>query len=409
MDRVGLRRQRTSWDSWIVSAVLHAVGVILLGICSLPRDLGSGGPLDLAAELDAQEAPLETLELIAGGLAPDVVALPSVDELELTDLATLDPQTDPFGADAAHGAGRAPQSASSNRQGQTEGQSGRQASFFGTSAYGDRFVYVLDMSGSMQQTGRGARYGNRFQRASSELVRSVNQLTDNQAFSVILFSSKTRLMFDHDGLFPEMLPATSENKERLRDWLATISPDGGTDPREALRLGLELAPSAVFLLSDGDFKPEENSGNLLTSSLTIPEVVDRSNHARAPIHTIAYEDLSNRVSMQALAAQTAGQYRFVPAGAVIVEETPVPLSPEDLAVKANRLLSQIKRVESRGFHRQAAQRYRKLVNDFPDTPAAQEADVRARELLAQLNSDSSRVLKGSKSPGDIKQNVRRGK
>jgi hypothetical protein len=402
MDRFGLRRQPATWDSWIVSAVLHAVAVILMGIYGLPRDLGSGGPLDLAAELNAVEAPLDTLEAIAGGFAADVVALPSVDELELTDLASLDP-ADPFGADAAQGVGRAGQNTSPSRQGQAEGQSGQHATFFGASAYGDRFVYVLDMSGSMQQTGR--RYGNRFQRASAELVRSVNQLSESQAFSVILFSSKTRLMFDHDGPFPQILPATPENKDRLRDWLASISPDGGTDPREALRLGLELSPSALFLLSDGDFKPEENSGNLLTSSLTIPEVVDRSNHGKAPIHTIAYEDLANRVSMQALAAQTGGQYRFVPAGAMFAEEAADPPSPEVLAQKANRLLSQIKRVESRGFHRQAAQRYRKLVNDFPDTPAAEEA----RELLAQLSGDSGKTTKGSKTPVSGKQSTRRGK
>lgn len=411
MERLELRRPRTPWDAWIVSAVLHAVAVILLGIFNLPRDLGTGGPLHLDAELGAETAPLEALELMAGGLAPDLIALPSADELELTDLTVLDPRSDPFGTDASQGRGRNDQSASHRRQGEVQGQSGQRTSFFGATAYGDRFVYVLDMSGSMEQGQRGSSGGNRFDRASAELVRSVNQLTDSQAFSVILFSSKTRLMFDHQGLFPEMLPATAENKDRLREWIARIQPGGGTDPREALRLGLELSPSALFLLSDGDFKPEQNPGNLLTSKLTIPEVVDRSNHVRAPIHTIAYEDTANRVAMQALAAQTGGQYRFVAAGAqAAVNELPTtPPTPEELAKQATRLLAQVKRIESRGFQRQAIPRYRKLAADFPDTPAGQEAALRARQLLAAVNSKPGRLVNGSQPPAAAaKQNKRRG-
>jgi hypothetical protein len=188
-------------------------------------------------------------------------------------------------------------------------------------------------------------------------------------------------MFDHDGLLPEMLPATAENKERLRQWLAQIGPSGGTDPREALRLGLELLPSALFLLSDGDFKPEKNQG-VLATDLSIPEVVDRSNLARAPIHTIAYEDTANRVSMQELAAQTGGHYRFVPAQRAA---SAAPPTREELAKRAAKLLAQARLVESRGFQRQAIGRYQRLLADYPDTPAAKEAELRARQLLATVN------------------------
>lgn len=137
-------------------------------------------------------------------------------------------------------------------------RSGPQAEYFGTIADGDRFVYVLDVSDSMnRRSGGTSRPSSRFEGASAELLRSIGQLTEDQWFYVILFSHQTRRMFDDNSVVPQMVPATPDNKARLRRWLASVKAGGGTDPRQALRLALELKPSAVFLLSDGEFNGQQ--------------------------------------------------------------------------------------------------------------------------------------------------------
>ena len=52
------------------------------------------------------------------------------------------------------------------------------------------FVFVLDVSASM-----AARNGQRLQRATRELIGSINQLNDQQNFSVILYSNHALPMF----------------------------------------------------------------------------------------------------------------------------------------------------------------------------------------------------------------------
>ena len=103
------------------------------------------------------------------------------------------------------------------------------ATFFGTVAPGDRFVYILDVSPSMN-----ARAGKRLERAVLELLRSVAQLREDQFFYVLVFGWQTRRMFDDRSASPEMAAATLENKKRLRNWLAGIQTiRGNRSPRGA--------------------------------------------------------------------------------------------------------------------------------------------------------------------------------
>lgn len=191
-------------------------------------------------------------------------------------------------------------------EGTTRGQSGAASgSFFGIEAGGHQFVYVLDMSGSMR--------GRRFERAAAELVRSVEQLGPQQSFYVLLFSSRTTQMFGRSESLPEPVAATMENKKRLTYWLQSAFQGGGTDPREALRLAMRMNPSAIFMLSDGEFNGHKNQkqdklfgGNADAFSIVATSSTD------TPIHSIAFEDRSSRGNMQRLADMTNGEFRFVP-------------------------------------------------------------------------------------------------
>jgi hypothetical protein len=177
------------------------------------------------------------------------------------------------------------------------------ASFFGTAAEGDRFVYLVDNSPSMNiGRGRGAGDVSRLVRALGELKSSIERLSPDQSFYVILFNGQARRMFDENAKAPQPLPATPYNKRRLEKWLASVGTGDATDPRPALQLGLAMRPNAVFLLSDGVFNVKEAA---------LAEFIDRHNVAGTPIHTIAYEDERSCQTMERIAYLTGGEYRFV--------------------------------------------------------------------------------------------------
>ena len=118
--------------------------------------------------------------------------------------------------------------------------------FFGTRAFGNRFVFVLDISYSMK-----ARHGERFDRACNELLRSVSSLRSGQSYYVFLFSWTTEEMF-YDPVV-KFVQVTPGHEKKLRRWIYGVSLGAGTDPRRALALAHQMKPDAVFLLSDGHF------------------------------------------------------------------------------------------------------------------------------------------------------------
>lgn len=179
------------------------------------------------------------------------------------------------------------------------------AEFFGTRVQGRTFVYILDRSGSMNATLQG-QSTSRLDLAKQELLQSVNRLTDDQSFYVMLFSTKTLRMFEDTSVAPTMIPATSANKDRLKTWLDSIPADGNTDPRESLDLAMRLQPSSVFLLSDGRFDSSSTDGKL-----TAEAVVTKGNRSKIPINTIALENINAGDHLGKLSRLTGGRMRFV--------------------------------------------------------------------------------------------------
>ena len=161
----------------------------------------------------------------------------------------------------------------------------RQTSFFGIRARGLFFVYVVDCSGSMIDD-------DRMPRATIELRRSVFALREPQRFEVIFYNSESIPM--PGGPIPRS--ATLQAKNQLRSFLQLIDPDGGTDPRPAMKQALSLRPDAVFLLSDGAF-PDG----------TVAELT-RLNKHKVPIHCV---DLTGGLAgdhLKRIAAANGGQY-----------------------------------------------------------------------------------------------------
>ena len=111
---------------------------------------------------------------------------------------------------------------------------------------------------------------DRMPRATIELRRSVFALREPQRFEVIFYNRESIPM--PGGPIPRS--ADQQAKNQLRSFLRLIDPDGGTDPRPAMKQALSLRPDAVFLLSDGAF-PDG----------TVDELT-RLNKHKVPIHCV---------------------------------------------------------------------------------------------------------------------------
>jgi hypothetical protein len=165
----------------------------------------------------------------------------------------------------------------------------RQTSFFGIRARGQFFIYVVDRSRSMIDN-------DRFARATIELRKSVFSLQQPQKFEVIFYNTESIPM--PGGPIPRS--ADLEAKNQLLLWIRLMEPDGGTDPRVALKQALSLRPDAVFLLSDGDL-PEGSVRE-----------IDKLNTAKIPIHCV---DLAGGLAgddLKRIADHNGGEYASRP-------------------------------------------------------------------------------------------------
>lgn len=390
--------QQVRWDrmviqGWIVSCVVHVLFTLTAARTLTPAAGRAVGEQTLevtfADEPDAQ-AEMELVVPVELALSDDVYEAAFVDPMvELVNEQREADQARLVVPPSLSGAAERDRSAdgAGERQGVEIAPPGTTAEFFGTLARGDRFVYILDKSGSMDH-GDGTSPLNRYQRALQELLASIDRLTEEQSFCVILFSDASRHMHERGRRRPRMLPATIENKVLFRDWLATVRPGGGTDPRGALRAGLALNPSGLFLLSDGEFACKARTkwlGFAMPSNLTVSDVVSRYNFTQAPVHTIAFIDVASRPRMQRLAEQTGGQHRFIatldPNGVPLPPPPPPPPRRKSTVPRQITLLALGRALESAGKHEAAVKRYREIVENHARTTEATEAEQRIERLV----------------------------
>lgn len=160
------------------------------------------------------------------------------------------------------------------------------ANFFGISASGNSFVFVVDKSGSMA--------GSRFRRARNELRRSIEALEDRQTYYII-FYDVAAVPMPANGL----VAASPRNNRDTFRWLTKVEPFGNTNPLPAMIQALTIKPDAIFLLTDGDF-PKVMADNIVSFQGT-----------GIPIHTIGFENAAGEMVLNSISARTGGTYRFV--------------------------------------------------------------------------------------------------
>ena len=167
--------------------------------------------------------------------------------------------------------------------------------FFGARENADSFAYVIDCSGSMATRGS-------LDVAKRELLTSLNQLPPDARFGVIFYNLHATVFSDPQGN-RGLMPATAQNKGRVKDLLGNVFPDGGTDHMTALHAALVLRPEVIFFLTDAD---------LMTSS-DVQAVLAESGKTR--IQAVEFGrgmELSNSGNpLRRMALATGGTYRYI--------------------------------------------------------------------------------------------------
>jgi hypothetical protein len=199
-------------------------------IAHADSEMSETDPVD-PAPLDAALSEIEPLLPDALGGAADVMASTDVGEFALAELPL----------------GTAGMLEASGGNGGGNGGEGDLAglpttSFFGAEARASRIVFLVDNSNSMDE--------GRFETALLELARSVDALSPQQSFYVLLYSDTAYPLF-HPQSADALVPATVENKERLRNWLSTAELCVGGRLVDAFKIAADLQPQVVYLLSDG--------------------------------------------------------------------------------------------------------------------------------------------------------------
>jgi Mg-chelatase subunit ChlD len=166
-----------------------------------------------------------------------------------------------------------------------------QTAFFSIQDRADTVVFVVDMSGSMLD-------GHRFDRAVSELVRSLGALAPSQKFFVLFFEARTHPMLDMRSA--QLTPATADNRTKVVKWIKTLKPDADTAPEDALERALKLEPQVIYFLTDGEIPP------------TTRDTVKQFNQAhKTVIHTIAIGTEEGADQLRDIAKDNGGKYQFV--------------------------------------------------------------------------------------------------
>lgn len=297
----------------LVSTLVHGLLLIALGVITITVPISTSifelqamdsnetaiESFELTTPVEV-ESPSEPVDLAADQWQPDLADSLAVPEQTLAstlgDLANQAEASSGISQALAATASQSPKNLS--------------ASFFGASATGNCFCFLIDGSATL----RGAPW----QAARAELLKSLSSLSDKQRFYVIFYNQVVSKLPDPESGESASSPiyATPENLQHAARWLQTLRVDtapAGGNHTTVLQAALDLEPDAIFLLTDGEMTPgvERAVLRMLETQNRVQDIIAGSS-IRTPIHTIAFHSLQGVSVMQKIAEQNLGQMKFVP-------------------------------------------------------------------------------------------------
>ena len=176
------------------------------------------------------------------------------------------------------------------------------ATFFGAEAYGNRFVFVIDSSGSMR--------GPRWDALYAELMRAIQALSPDQEFFIISFDSTAHPMFGMPPPQGKFIHPDADSIKKVSSWMRSIQLGSNTFPSGAVGIAMALQPDAVFLLSDGEI-----SDNTIQDLRVWNRVQNEegSIKPRFPIHTVLLHSQIGFATLELIAEENGGTFTPVAA------------------------------------------------------------------------------------------------
>lgn len=261
---------RPGLPSWLISAVAH-LAVLLVLAASLSRPQPgvrrtvslSFSTVESPGDAGGQTPEVQIPAPLAGGANSAPSAASSGGVHSLAEAVGDSPPVDPSAAlpavaaagqmnlenghvgDASPAAGGPHGRGNGKGGGLNVGGEGR-TGVFGTEGKGYKFVYVFDRSASMGGSGRNA-----LAAAKTELLASLDNLEKTHQFQIIFYNEQV-FKFNPSGDPDRLIFATDQNKALARKFVASITPDDGTDHEKALSAAIKLRPDVIFFLTDAD-------------------------------------------------------------------------------------------------------------------------------------------------------------
>jgi len=185
--------------------------------------------------------------------------------------------------------------------------------FFGIDTRSKRLVYVIDVSGSMNEAAGRDEKRTRAELAKEELKRAILGLEDGALFNIVFFSADVRIWKK------EMVVADATTRPEAVEYVDQVAVVGGTATYDALQAAFDLGDvgrgkkrgadpegdskvDTIILLSDG--RP---SVGHTTNTDEIRAAVKEWNAARRiAVHTVAFGHDADRDFMAGLAEDTGG-------------------------------------------------------------------------------------------------------
>ena len=221
-----------------------ATGAPVKGAVALSIDSGKSKAADAPQSLQAQTEPATTAPVVESPNKSSENASAEDVPIELQSvpmLLTYQPKPSVMPKSSAESSAGIP---SGTKSGSEIFASGGRNPFIGEGTSAKSTVFVVDVSGSMQNP-------ERLPRVLASMTRAIELLSFNQKFAIILFD-------DQAYAFPNQLaflPASNPNKQEAYAWLNDTKGGGGTNPIPGMDIAIRLAPERIVLLSDGEFDP----------------------------------------------------------------------------------------------------------------------------------------------------------
>lgn len=165
------------------------------------------------------------------------------------------------------------------------------ATFFGVEARGNRFAYIVDVSGSMT-------VGGKIEALKGQLAGSINALLQNASFFVAAFSTDAYAL----GGEVKWWPASDDKRSEATRGIAGMRGDGGTEPLPGFKMvyALRPKPDAIYFMTDGEFDPD------------VEIQIRRMNiEWKIPIHCICFVSNASEDMMKRIAKDSGGTYSYV--------------------------------------------------------------------------------------------------